>query len=303
MEYEFTFVVDGATVDDDEAVSRLEDKLDAMLARGAGLNLLTISCEGDSAIEAAVQAAEQARTCVPGLKILRLDRDVVGVAEIAERTERSLQNVHQWTRGERLNRGTPFPAPEGTAGRVHVWLWSEINEWLRQHGLDDGLNYAGRLDMARIDAILANGFSMTFESAPLEGFAEARQDVLAKLHANGVSFAQFISTLPPARNTGERLTVVVAGADEPAHGVMKFLSSLGDSVLVTGTGEEIMGVYFTTDESGPQVVVPVPETSTVWQWMELVREQPTATFVPDSTEQLLESARVGSWRAGKAEAA
>ncbi|MGW8569838.1 hypothetical protein [Streptomyces niveus] len=38
MEYEFTFVVDGATVDDDSAASRLESELDAMLARADGQN-------------------------------------------------------------------------------------------------------------------------------------------------------------------------------------------------------------------------------------------------------------------------
>ncbi|GAA3032308.1 hypothetical protein GCM10020000_06620 [Streptomyces olivoverticillatus] len=125
----------------------------------SGQSLLGISSHGDNAVEAALSVACIARDLVPGLRLLRLDRDLVGVQEIAERTDRSRQNVHQWATGSRLADKEPFPRPEGTVGRAHAWLWSEVNDWLRQHGLDDGVLHATRREMTRIDCILANSLN------------------------------------------------------------------------------------------------------------------------------------------------
>src|SRR5690242_11076079 len=100
MELEVTFVVSGATVDDDDAVDALE-AIDAMLFRGAGVDLLTMTATGDNPVIAARTAAVQAISLVPRLRVHRVDRDLVGVQEIADRTGRSRQNVSQWIKGER----------------------------------------------------------------------------------------------------------------------------------------------------------------------------------------------------------
>src|SRR5690242_14634584 len=83
VRYEFTFVVEGADVDDDSVVTALAERLDAMLARGAGVNLLTISQEGSDAIDAARNAVLAVRFQVPEIDFMYLDRDLVGVTEIA----------------------------------------------------------------------------------------------------------------------------------------------------------------------------------------------------------------------------
>ncbi|MBX6168987.1 MAG: hypothetical protein IRY84_15285 [Thermobispora bispora] len=153
MEYEFRFVVAGVSVDDVEAVEKLDRELDAMLFRGGGVDLLDIAAHGSDALEAAMEAARAATQLIPGLNILRLHRDLVGIPEIAERVGVTRQNVHQWVSGQRRSE-LPFPPPEGTAGRSQIWLWSEVNEWLAQHGLSDGVNRPSRSEMADIDSAL-----------------------------------------------------------------------------------------------------------------------------------------------------
>ncbi|MFG3442972.1 helix-turn-helix transcriptional regulator [Nonomuraea sp. NPDC047897] len=155
MEYEFCFVVDGASVDDIAAVEALERELDAMLFRGGGVDLLDIAFDGESALDAAMSAARSITHCVPQLRLLRLHRDLVGIPEIAERVGVTRQNVHQWVTGRRRHKDLcAFPAPEGTAGRAQVWLWVEVNAWLKQRGLDDGVDRPDRNEMADIDSAL-----------------------------------------------------------------------------------------------------------------------------------------------------
>lgn len=152
-EYEFTFVLSGIGLEDDEAVNTLTTELDALLSSQRGMLRMAVTGEGPNAVTAAIATAKRASELVEGLRFLRLDRDLVGVSDIAERTGRSRQNVDQWARGERRPNG-PFPTPEGTVGTSQVWLWVAINEWLRPLGLDDGEQRPTREEMNRIDLFL-----------------------------------------------------------------------------------------------------------------------------------------------------
>lgn len=154
MEYELTFVVSGADVDDDDAVATLMEELDATLFRGAGKDLLSLVVDGRDAVDAARNACRRARLLVPSLVLLRLDRDLVGIPEIAERTGRSRQNIAQLVAGERHGDVPPFPPPEGVVGRARVWLWAEVNRWLAHLGMDDGLAHPTREEMTDIDLML-----------------------------------------------------------------------------------------------------------------------------------------------------
>ncbi|WP_147268360.1 hypothetical protein [Spongiactinospora rosea] len=159
MEYEFRFVVEGASVDDVAAVEALERGLDAMLFRGGGLDLVEIAAEGADAFDAAMRAAGRIAEQVPGLRPMRLHRDLVGIPEIAERAGTTRQNVHLWMTGQRRHSAAfPFPKPEGTAGRAQVWLWVEVNSWLEHQGMDDGVNRPSRNEIADIDSALNRGF-------------------------------------------------------------------------------------------------------------------------------------------------
>ncbi|MFK8847405.1 hypothetical protein [Streptomyces sp. Ac-502] len=116
MDYDFTFVVTGATVDDQDAVDALRDTCDALLARAGGTDLLSIAWPGDCAVRAALEAASAAHAAVPRLRVRRLDRDLVGIHEIAERTGRSRQNVAQWAAGARKAQGAPSRPPRAPSG-------------------------------------------------------------------------------------------------------------------------------------------------------------------------------------------
>jgi predicted DNA-binding transcriptional regulator AlpA len=136
MEYEFMFVVDGVSAEDDAAVGVVSDEFDGLLSSHRGVQLLTVSDSGVSAVDAAHRLVVGLRRALPAMRVLRLDPDLVGVPDIAERTSRTRQNVLQWVGGER-RKGRPFPPPEGTAGRSLVWRWGEVNAWLREIGEGD----------------------------------------------------------------------------------------------------------------------------------------------------------------------
>lgn len=152
-EYEFVLVVDGVSMDDDEAVATLADTFDGVLSWNRGLHRLAVSGTGRDSYEAASRLVSGLMVALPGLRVIRLDPELVGIPDIAQRIGHSRQNVQQWVNGER-NGSRPFPAPEGCAGRSLVWRWADVNEWLRSLGVGDGTVRPSREEAARIDVML-----------------------------------------------------------------------------------------------------------------------------------------------------
>ena len=136
MEYNFLFVVAGVSVDDSGTVAAITEKFGGLLSRSTACTGWRCPATAPSAIEALRNLLDRIADELPGLRLVRLDPDLVGVPDIAERTGHSRQNVQQWVSGER-NGDRPFPPPEGSAGRSLVWRWAEVNAWLRPLGLDD----------------------------------------------------------------------------------------------------------------------------------------------------------------------
>jgi predicted DNA-binding transcriptional regulator AlpA len=152
-EYEFVLVVDGVSIEDDEAEAILTDAFDGVLSWNRGLYRLAVSGTGRDSYEAASRLVSRLTAALPGLKIVRLDPELVGIADVAQRIGHSRQNVQQWVNGER-NGSRPFPAPEGCAGRSLVWRWVDVNEWLRPLGISDEAVRPSREEAARIDVML-----------------------------------------------------------------------------------------------------------------------------------------------------
>jgi predicted DNA-binding transcriptional regulator AlpA len=152
-EYEFVLVVDGVSMDDDEAVATLADAFDGVLSWNRGLYRLAVSGNGRDSFEAASRLVSHLTAALPGLRVLRLDPELVGISDIAQRIGHSRQNVQQWVNGER-NGDRPFPAPEGCAGRSLVWRWADVNEWLRSLGASDEAVRPSREEATRIDVML-----------------------------------------------------------------------------------------------------------------------------------------------------
>lgn len=173
MEYEFHFVVDGISVDDDAAVGIVHDIFDGLLSRHRHRHFLDVSESGDDAIVAAHRIVVRLRKALPALRLLRTDPDLVGVSDIAERAERSRQNVQQWVNGERRQDKLPFPDPEGMAGRSPVWRWGDVNAWLAQFGEGDGVHTPTRDEALAIDFLLPKWQRTLDDGLPLVHFAPA----------------------------------------------------------------------------------------------------------------------------------
>lgn len=151
--YEFLFVVDGISVDDETAVAVLVDTFDGVLSDSRGLHRLAVSSVGTSALDALERLLLELRLKIPALAVLRTDPDLVGIPDIAERTDRTRQSVQQWVSGNR-NADRSFPPPEGCAGRSLVWRWADVNSWLKPLGLDDKENWPTREEAAYLDVAL-----------------------------------------------------------------------------------------------------------------------------------------------------
>lgn len=153
MDYEFLFVVDGRSMELDDTVARLIESFDAVVSWNRGCCRLAVSWEGASGEDAFGTLIEKLALVAPELRVLRLDPELVDIADIARRTGRAVPEVEQWTHGDSFAVG-PFPSPEGTPGRSLVWRWAEINEWLTPLGLGDGAARPSRAEAARIDVSL-----------------------------------------------------------------------------------------------------------------------------------------------------
>jgi hypothetical protein len=80
------------------------------------------------AIASAVRDLESA-----GLRVLRVwDEDLLTLADIADRINRSRESIRRYATGERGGGGFPLPVNLGREGTV-FYRWSEVAPWLREH--------------------------------------------------------------------------------------------------------------------------------------------------------------------------
>lgn len=63
----------------------------------------------------------------PGIRIKRIDLDLVSLSQIAERLAVSREAVRLWASGHRRQ---GFPGPITSAGQSLLWAWSEVFGWL-----------------------------------------------------------------------------------------------------------------------------------------------------------------------------
>ena len=152
-EFEFLFVVNGVSVDDDQATAVLAGDFDGVLSSNRGRTRYAVAGAGIDSVDAARKLVTRLATALPALRVCHLDPDLVGVSDIGQRTGHSRQNVLQWVNGER-NGSRPFPTQEGTAGRSLVWRWADVNGWLTPLGLGDGAIRPTRAETALIDVML-----------------------------------------------------------------------------------------------------------------------------------------------------
>ncbi|OKK19878.1 hypothetical protein AMK09_14690 [Streptomyces sp. CB02488] len=246
MEYEFLFVVDGVDVDDDLAVGIIFDEFDGLLTRHRDKHLLDLAESGDGAIDAAHRLVVRLRKELPQLRLERLDPDLVGVSDIAERTGRSRQNVLQWVNGERRTEVGAFPDPEGTAGRSLVWRWAEVNAWLARIGEQVGDPGATRQDALHIDFMLPRWQQSLAEGLPIVRFVHSQEDERTKDRAGVAQLLEgtlsapglldMISAFP--RPERQRLTVVCAVLPDRLSAVAERIRADETGVVLAFQGEK-----------------------------------------------------------------
>jgi len=78
-EYEFLFVVDGVSIDDDEAVAILADAFDGVLSWNRGIYRLAVSGPGRDCREATATLVSYLAVALPGLRVIRLEPELVGL--------------------------------------------------------------------------------------------------------------------------------------------------------------------------------------------------------------------------------
>jgi len=127
--YELTYVVD--PVSDDLVDSLYEAGLDVNVSGHDGLTFLATTVVADDPVDGAFEFAQALQSF--GIKVLRLDLNLVNRAAIADICGVTRQAVTPWVNTPGLvNR---FPKPY-TAVKGPLWVWSEVNDWLRRSRKD-----------------------------------------------------------------------------------------------------------------------------------------------------------------------
>ncbi|WP_328770191.1 helix-turn-helix transcriptional regulator [Streptomyces sp. NBC_00286] len=257
MEFEFSFIVDGISVDDESAVSALYENYDALLLAQSGRVVLVVTGEGPNSVIAAHGLINSLKNDFPQISVLRIDGDLVGVSDIAARVERTRQNVDQWVRGVRhKGDGSSFPASEGVVGRSLVWRWAEVNEWLETQGLGDGVNRPKRDEALMIDLLVSQSLQAMQQGRPaLEVVAEQDErvnDRMAVMHLLGEAvqdrdFLDRLQALP--RKDSHRLKVVCSVLLDP---LSKVVEQLGP--------EELSGALAAISPEGELHLTPIAAT-------------------------------------------
>ena len=136
-EYDFTLILTGITPDTED----VEDKLieagcdDATLAFRSGRPVLTFSRRSKTLLSAIISAILDVRKAGIGADVLRVETcNLVTISEIARRSGRHRQVVHQYMRGQRGPGG--FPGPVCELGPGHwLWRWCEVAYWMYTHDM------------------------------------------------------------------------------------------------------------------------------------------------------------------------
>jgi hypothetical protein len=172
MQYKVSLIVDGLRLEDDSIFEVIARYLsDLIWTEESGRTLATLIVD-DNPVLGAVAAANRIRDRFPHTCIHRVDRDLVSIADIANRVGVSREAVRLWSVG---GRGPGmFPTPTGSVGggakgATKVWLWGDVNAWLDNHyRLGDGYRYLTDRQHAQvIDRLTQPGYKTSVSVAVL----------------------------------------------------------------------------------------------------------------------------------------
>lgn len=131
-EHEFTLVIEGDLADE-LVIRRLFEAGcdDATFGVTDSVGYGDFLREAPSFIAAVLRAVEQVES-IAGLQVLRVEPDdIVTMAEIADRLDRTRESVRLLISGQRGPGGFPHPLSHAR-DRGRLWRWSDVAEWLGQ---------------------------------------------------------------------------------------------------------------------------------------------------------------------------
>jgi hypothetical protein len=131
-EYGFTLIVEGK-LDLDVVDALFEAGCSDMTFQGdeAGPATADVHREAANLVDAVLSAIRDIER-VPGLRVIEVERqDLVGLADIAWRLDRSAESVRLLATGRRGPGG--FPAPAIRRRRGQLWRWAEVAAWANRH--------------------------------------------------------------------------------------------------------------------------------------------------------------------------
>jgi hypothetical protein len=102
---------------------------DAALGSRDGVLFLDFDRKGPSFLDAVLSGIKDVMRA--GLQAARIEPDdLVTEAEVARRTKRTRQSIHQLVTGQRGPGGFPHPV-SGISGSSPLWRWAEVVDWFR----------------------------------------------------------------------------------------------------------------------------------------------------------------------------
>lgn len=133
--HEFTFIVDGANLDDERVIDALYDAGcdDALVSSDSGVQSIDFEREAPSLHQAILSAIADVES-VAGLHVVRVvDIDLLSMSALARRTGRTRESIRLYAKGRRGPGGFPPPVNRHEDGRYHLWRWSDVADWLERH--------------------------------------------------------------------------------------------------------------------------------------------------------------------------
>ena len=131
-EHEFTLVIDADLADETSARALFEAGCDdATFGVVDGVGYGEFLREAPSFAAAVLSAVDQVES-IQGLQVMRVEPDdIVTMAEIGDRLDRTRESVRLLVAGQRGLGGVPRPMSHSRE-RGRLWRWSDVADWLGQ---------------------------------------------------------------------------------------------------------------------------------------------------------------------------
>jgi len=124
--YGFSLVVNGLDLDDESQNAALEFlPYDAVVSSSGGVVTIDVECDSRLPSESVSKVYEDLKDL--RIQAVRIDLDLVGLSDIAERVDSNRETIRLWSTGDRRS---GFPKHFTTAGGSRLWAWTDVYEWI-----------------------------------------------------------------------------------------------------------------------------------------------------------------------------